>query len=129
MKEGILMEQEAMEAAAAGVSAGSMVVSLIISIIVLVAMWKIFTKAGEAGWKSIIPFLNLYVLFKIAWGNGWLFLLMLIPIVDIVVMFIVYWKMSKAFGCGVGMFLLMLFLPYIGLPILGFGKASYIGPQ
>ena len=27
-------------------------------IILVIANWKIFTKAGEAGWKSIIPIYN-----------------------------------------------------------------------
>ncbi len=120
---------QAQAAELSGVFAGYSVVCLIIAVIVIVAMWKLFTKAGEAGWKSIIPFLNLYVLFKITFGNGWFFLLTFVPIVNIVIGFMLYWKLSKAFGCGVGMFLLILFFPYIGLPVLGFGKASYIGPQ
>lgn len=53
---------------------------LLVAFIVLniVANWKIFTKAGQAGWASIIPFYNSYIEFKIYWGNGWLFL---VPIV------------------------------------------------
>ena len=31
---------------------------LIWYIILAIANWRIFTKAGEAGWKSIIPILN-----------------------------------------------------------------------
>lgn len=41
-------------------------ISLIFSILVIIATWKVFTKAGEAGWKSLIPIYNTYVLFKIA---------------------------------------------------------------
>ena len=48
--------------------AAYLVISLIWYIIMVVANWRIFTKAGEAGWKSIIPVLNTYVLFKIAWN-------------------------------------------------------------
>ena len=36
-------------------------------VLTIIARWKIFTKAGEAGWKSIIPIYNNYVLFKITW--------------------------------------------------------------
>ena len=32
-------------------------------IILVIANWKIFTKAGEAGWKSIIPIYNSYVVY------------------------------------------------------------------
>ena len=56
---------------AAGIIAGSMMtislVTLVICVLLIVARWKIFTKAGEAGWKSIIPIYNNYVLFKITW--------------------------------------------------------------
>lgn len=41
------------------------VVYLAVAVLGIVAMWKIFEKAGEPGWAAIIPFYNLYVLFKI----------------------------------------------------------------
>ena len=31
----------------------------------VIANWKIFTKAGEEGWKSLIPVYSNYVSFKI----------------------------------------------------------------
>ena len=92
-------------------------------------MWKIFEKAGEAGWKSIIPFYNMYILYKIVWGQGWLFLLLLIPCVGFIVNIIMLWKMSKAFGRGAGTFLGLLLIPNIFYLILGFGSAEYVGPQ
>ena len=33
----------------------------------LIACWSVFSKAGEAGWKSLIPVYNSYVLFRISW--------------------------------------------------------------
>lgn len=44
----------------------------------IVANWKIFEKAGQPGWASIVPFYSNYIEFNIYWGNGWLFL---IPVV------------------------------------------------
>ena len=41
-------------------------VSLIVAVLVIVALWKVFTKAGEAGWKCLIPIYNAYIMFKIA---------------------------------------------------------------
>ena len=29
-------------------------------VLMVIAYWKIFKKAGKAGWRSIIPFLNTY---------------------------------------------------------------------
>ncbi len=60
--------------------------SLIWYVLLVVAQWKIFTKAGEAGWKSIIPIYNSYILFKIA---GMSFIKTLIIIIVLVVLLIV----------------------------------------
>ena len=42
------------------------ILSIVLGVLMIVAMWKIFSKAGEAGWKSIIPVYNAFVLFRIA---------------------------------------------------------------
>ena len=113
-------------------TSGNPVVSLIslaLCVLIIVANWKIFEKAGEPGWKAIIPFYNIYTEFKLFWGNGWLFLLELIPIVNIVVAIILLSKMSKSFGHGAGYTVGLLFLPYVFLPMLGFGGDTYSGPQ
>ena len=34
-----------------------------------VAYWKIFEKAGEPGWKAIIPFYNTYTQYKFTWNT------------------------------------------------------------
>ena len=53
-------------------------VILVISLILLiayivwkVAYWKIFSKAGEKGWKSLIPIYNQYILCKIVGVSPW----------------------------------------------------------
>ncbi|MBR3316823.1 MAG: hypothetical protein IKG21_03225 [Atopobiaceae bacterium] len=45
-------------------------------ILTIIAHWKMFTKAGEAGWKSLIPIYSDYVLFKLVWDvqNFWIYL-------------------------------------------------------
>ena len=116
-------------AAASGVSAVYVILSLAISVLTLVAMWKLFVKAGKAGWKCLIPFYNTYCLYDIAWGNGWLFLLMFVPCVDVVVGIMMLFKLAKAFGQGTGFGFGLLFLNTIFILILGFGSAEYVGPQ
>ena len=81
------------------------IVLAIVTVLLVIAWWRIFVKAGEEGWKSIIPFYNTYTMFKIAWGNGWLFLLCLIPCVNAIVMIILEWKTCKAYGKGIGFFI------------------------
>ncbi|MCH5210550.1 MAG: hypothetical protein J1F01_06245 [Oscillospiraceae bacterium] len=52
----------------------SSIVSLIIWVLTIIAEWKIFTKAGEKGWKAIIPIYSGYILFKIVWKTKWFWL-------------------------------------------------------
>ena len=104
-------------------------VSFIVTVISLVGLWKVYMKAGEPGWASIVPFYSTYVLFKITYGNGWKFLLLLIPIVNIYFLIMVNIKLAKAFGQSAGFGLGLLFVAPVFLLMLGFGNYSYIGPQ
>jgi uncharacterized membrane protein YhaH (DUF805 family) len=92
----------------------------------IVGLWKVFQKAGQEGWKSIIPIYNTYVMFQIAGRPGWWFLLLLIPIVNFVVSIILALDMAKAFGKSgaFGFFGLWLF-SFIGYLMLAFGDAEY----
>ncbi len=100
---------------------------LVCSVIMVIALWKIFVKAGEPGWAALIPLYNVYTLFKITWGSGWKFLLLLIPIANIVFGIMTYVKLAKAFGKGGGFAVGLLFLGVIFMCILGFGKDEYVG--
>ena len=105
------------------------IIGLIVCIISLVALAKVFKKAGRPGWAVIVPIYNLYVLFDIAWGKGIMFLLMLIPVVNFVIMIMLYIKLAKAFGKSGGFAAGLIFLNLIFTCILGFGSAQYIGPD
>jgi hypothetical protein len=97
-------------------------------VIIIVALWKIFEKAGKPGWAAIIPIYNLFVLLEIVGKPAWWLILFLIPFVNIIIAIIVYHNLSLSFGKGVGTTILM-FVFGIGLLILGFGDAKYLGPQ
>jgi len=109
-------------------SGGQVIGSLIAAAIILAGMWKIFTKAKQPGWAVIIPIYNTYILLKIIGRPWWWLLLLLIPIVNIVLGIMMYHELAKSFGKGVGYTLLLLLLPFIGFPVLGFGSAQYQGP-
>lgn len=106
-----------------------LVLVLALYVLLVIANWKIFTKAGRPGWASLIPFYNLYVMFDIAGMNGWLFLLLMIPIVNIVISIMLCINMSKAFGKGTGFAIGMIFLSNIFTLILAFGSAQYQGTK
>ena len=40
---------------------------LIWLLLTLIARWLVFQKAGEQGWKSVVPLYNDYTAYKIAW--------------------------------------------------------------
>lgn len=101
---------------------------LAVIVIYVVAYWRIFEKAGEAGWKSLIPIYNTYILLKIVGYSGWYLLLFFVPFVNVVFYIVVAYKLAKAFGYGIGMTILE-FIAGIGLLIMGFGDAKYLGPD
>ena len=106
-----------------------LILELAIAVLAIVALWKIFTKAGKPGWASIIPIYNVIVLFQIVGLNPLLVLLFLVPIANLVVMIMALVKLAKAFGKGTGFALGLIFLGPIFYMILGFGDATYLGPQ
>src|SRR5215216_5528346 len=106
----------------------SMIFGLLIALLLIVAMWKVFTKAGQPGWASIIPIYNLYIWCKIVGRPGWWILLMLIPLVNFIICIVLCIDLAKSFGKGVGFGLGLAFLGVIFFPILGFGSAQYEGP-
>ena len=115
--------------ASTGPSATVMIVYLVIIVLMVVSMWKVFTKAGQPGWAAIVPFYNVYILLKMVGRPAWWLLLFLVPLVNIVISVIVYLDLAKAFGRSsvFGVFGLLLF-PYIGFPMLAFGKDVYTAP-
>ena len=106
----------------------SMIFGLLIALLLIVAMWKVFTKAGQPGWASIIPIYNLYIWCKIVGRPGWWIILMLIPFVNFIIGIILCIDMAKSFGKGAGFGIGLALLGIIFFPILGFGSAQYQGP-
>lgn len=120
------MEQETLEPMLAFMI---MMFALIPMIIILIAMWKIYTKAGKPGWACIVPIYNIIVLLEIVGKPLWWIFLFIIPIVNIVVSIMVYHQLSLSFGKDVGFTVGLILLSIIFIPILGFGDAAYIGPE
>ncbi len=99
-----------------------------IIVLMLVSMWKIFTKAGKPGWAILIPIYNIIVLLEIVGKPWWFLLLMLIPLVNIVIVVWVYNLLSLSFGKDAGFTIGLILLSPIFIPLLGLGKAEYKGP-
>ena len=122
------------------------VILLVVAYFVLkiVANWKIFEKAGQPGWASIVPFYSNYIEFNLYWGNGWLFLIPVvlsllsgIPllgnlflVVALIIGAITNYKKAVAFGEGIGFTIGLCLLNPVFNMILAFGHYEYHGiPQ
>ena len=119
-------EGEGIISAIASLCSGT--ISLIVTVIMIVALWKIFTKAGQPGWASIIPFYNLYIMLKIVGRPGWWLILFFIPFVNLVVGIMLSLDTAKAFGKDTLFAIGLILLGPIFYPILAFGDARYVGP-
>ena len=104
------------------------VIYLAIYVLVVAGWWMMFTKAGEDGWKAIIPIWNFLIVLKIVGREWWWIILAVIPIVNIVIWLIVSFDLAKSFGRGTGFGVGLFFLSFIFAPILGFGSDTYKGP-
>ena len=114
-------------------------IALAVAIFMLIAECKIYTKAGEKWWKVFVPLYNSWIQTKITGLAWWWFPIFIgfsmlmdvkvfAPIAGICVILISFnynYNLAKKFGKSNGFALLTTFLPFVGLPILGFGSAKY----
>ncbi len=101
---------------------------LVVWVLIIISFWKIFEKAGKPGWASIIPVYNIIILLEIIGKPWWWLLLLLIPGVNIIFGIWMFNLLSISFGKNEGFTVGLVLLPFIFLPILGFGQDSYKGP-
>lgn len=119
-----------------------LILTIIIVFVVLyvVCIWKIFEKAGEEGWKSLIPIYNKYVLVDIAGLNWWWFLIWILPtvlsgaagsnsgvsyilsIVTLLADLNVNYNIAKKIHKDAVYAILMVLFPVIMYPIIAFSK-------
>lgn len=104
------------------------IIWLVVMVFLLVAIWKVFQKAGQPGWGCLIPIYNIYVLLKIAGKPGWWLIFFFIPIANLVVGIIACIGVANNFGKGGGFAAGLILLPIVFYPILAFGDATYSPP-
>lgn len=116
--------------AAAGAGAGIVgLIYLAIIIVTIIGCWKAYTKAGQPGWSCIIPIYNSIVWLQICGRPIWWIILLLIPLVNIIILLIICIDFAKSFGKGAGYGIGIFLIPFVFLPMIGFGSASYQGPS
>ena len=55
----------------------AIIISLVFVLFELASLWRLFTKAGQGGWKCLIPIYNAYIVWDIAWEGSRFWLLFL----------------------------------------------------
>ena len=124
----------------------TLLITVGLSVLMIIAQWKLFTKAGEPGWKSIIPFYGGYTFYRLTWTPAVFFVTIAISflsmlftrvpavtvilgIAAIIISIISFVYTAHAYGKYGGFVAGMIFLPFIFFPILAFGDSQYIGPK
>lgn len=104
---------------------------LIIFFIIMpyVGLWMMFKKAGEAGWKAIIPFYASYIMCQLSGRPTWWVALLFIPFVNIFIVIGIYIEFIKSFGkWRLRDIVALVLIPFICLPKWGFDKdTKYLG--
>ena len=128
------------------------ILGLAVAILMIIARWKMFKKAGEEGWKAIIPVYSDMVLCKIA--GVWEYYPLVIYGISFAIGFIsgmvdsaagilttlsyvvtIYYtvilsiSVAQSFGKDTTYGVLLIFFSVIMYPMLGFGKAEYVGAR
>lgn len=131
------------------------IISVLICVIGCIAFWKMFQKAGEKGWKAIIPFYNVYTLCKLTWKTDFFWIQFLVVacaifcstlqtlpqpwksifgITSLIMVFVAIffcfvgnYRIARSYGHSTGYMLGLVFLPFIFTLILGFGSSEYKG--
>ena len=104
-------------------------IGFIIWLIMVIAFWKIFTKAGKPGWAAIIPIYNTIVLLEIVGKPVWWIILLIFPPTALIFGIWTINLLSKSFGQSEGFTIGLLLLGIIFYPILAFGNYQYLGPS
>ena len=108
-------------AAGGAMAMGLMVLWLAIVVVEIAAIWRVFTKAGEPGWASIVPIYNTIVMCKIGGKPAWWFLILWL----VIPWFIVCIGVAKAFGKGSGFGIGLALLFPIFILVLAWGDTKY----
>lgn len=126
------------------------IIALVFLVLEIVANWKIFIKAGEDGWKAIIPYYNSFITFKIGGNTMYFWIWLAASVLNYILsaisdsgfvgilaslcslaVFVMYvlreYNIAKAFGKGIGFTVGLVLLNPIFRMILGFGSAEYQG--
>ena len=123
------------------------IVGFILRILRIIALWKAFERAGEPGWKALVPVYCTYIQYKLSCMKNWFWYSLLIAVIAWVIaacipnqqelitnigsaiIWIIYivmlFKFAKKYGWGTFASVLFVIFYPICVLILGFGNYPY----
>ena len=113
---------------AGGIGALGLLFSLAFIALMIASLWKVFTKAGQPGWASIVPIYNIIVMLQMIGKPWWWIIGMIIPFVNFIVFIMLAIELARVFGKGIGYAIGLILLPFVFYPMLAFGDATYRRP-
>ncbi len=81
----------------------------------IITTWKLYKKASQPGWASIVPIYNVVVELEIAKMPVWYLVLLFVPFVNIVVAIMVLINFIKQYEQKIGFWLAYIFLPIVAV--------------
>jgi hypothetical protein len=120
----LLQTTTSSDSGSGGSAAIFLLAGLVLALLTLVGYWKVFTKIGLPGWMGIVPFVNVYQIFKARGQHEpvlWL-VLCLIPCISIIGAWVLASDTAEMFDKGIGWKLFLFFIPGLSHLVLGFGS-------
>ncbi|MES2590389.1 MAG: S26 family signal peptidase [Bacteroidota bacterium] len=104
---------------------------ILFSVTTIIGLWKLFSIAGEEGWKALVPFYNFIVWLKLIKKPWWWLFLIITPGVNFLMFGVMSLLLAKAFNKRSFQEKAIAFLfGFIYLPYIAFQKdTKYVGPE
>ncbi len=106
----------------------------------VIGLWKMFEKAGQPGWKAIVPYYNTWTLVEIVGLNWYWFLVAMVStiisilglealsfigtVANVVANVNIYYNLSKKFNKDTSWVVLSVFFGFVTIPMLGYSKTE-----
>ncbi len=105
-------------------------IGLIILVGFTLGLYRLFEKAGEAGWKAMVPIYNWVVWLRLIGKPAWWVVLILLPVVGVLLLVSMVIDLARAYGKhDLKHHAAALLLPFYFFPKIGFdAKGQYQGP-
>ena len=106
---------------------------LVFYVLQIIVWWRLFEKAGEEGWKSIIPIYNVWIAFNIAnpgsSNNILWFIGSFIPHIQVLVFIFMGYKFASKFTDNIIIRILYMIFPFFTGFLLAFSDQFQYSPH